>query len=651
MTHPDLHFESASVLFSLAALHSAIGTNESRSDKESLKRCINFFQIAAGLLKHIREKVVPQIEHLVPPPVPDLSPAMLEALEQLMLAQAQECFWQQAVMDSLKNATIAKLSMAVSQLYENALAVTERTGPAISMKADDAGKCELPRDWVSHMRIKRHHFRAAAQYRKSVDDMEHNAYGDEIGRLQIADADAKKALDASKRNVSQTIISDLKSLQGVIATNLTRANKDNDLIYLHTVTTEANLPKISPAVMVKSVVPAQVQDPIAFLRTSPAPAYGTPLFQTLVPYGVHLAISVYEDRKETLIRDSFVSRQTELDAIASSTLQSLGLPGSLQAQDKTLPIPTALLRKGEEIRLDGGVTKLHRLIEDVAKISRANATILQEAVSVLDKEQAEDSEVRDNFKNTPWTRPASEEAAHQYRSQVAQYQNTLEQARKSDEIVKQKLSDWEDTIDVLSGGEVSAVADAHATQRSLTIFDHLQRSLESFVPKAGPAGRSGSSAQTVAASKLRAALEELEDIQDSRAAAVAEAKSTSQADDIRPLAMKEAAKISSESSGQTLSVQPSHFEPLFRDQIRKYNSFLSEVTRSESAQEAKLEEIAVSCQRESDGRVELTICITRGSTLPSSNREMSTSPPNAGRRHFRHWTWLSQSIVNCPTTW
>lgn len=32
-----------------------------------------------------------------------------------MLAQAQECYWQKAVLDNLKNGTIAKVSLGVSQ--------------------------------------------------------------------------------------------------------------------------------------------------------------------------------------------------------------------------------------------------------------------------------------------------------------------------------------------------------------------------------------------------------------------------------------------------------------------------------------------------------------------------------------------------------
>lgn len=53
-------------------------------------------------------------------PVEDMDVVTLQSLEDLMLAQAQECFWQKAVMDGYKDASIAKLAARVSDLYSTA---------------------------------------------------------------------------------------------------------------------------------------------------------------------------------------------------------------------------------------------------------------------------------------------------------------------------------------------------------------------------------------------------------------------------------------------------------------------------------------------------------------------------------------------------
>lgn len=43
----------------------------------------------------------------------DMTPSFLGALEKFCLAEAQECFWQRAVLEKYKNGLIAKLAIQV----------------------------------------------------------------------------------------------------------------------------------------------------------------------------------------------------------------------------------------------------------------------------------------------------------------------------------------------------------------------------------------------------------------------------------------------------------------------------------------------------------------------------------------------------------
>jgi len=61
----------------------------------------------------------------------DLTEAFVASLELLMLAQAQECVWQRAVMDNYKNGLIAKLSMKVSSLYAESLVAIKGASPSL----------------------------------------------------------------------------------------------------------------------------------------------------------------------------------------------------------------------------------------------------------------------------------------------------------------------------------------------------------------------------------------------------------------------------------------------------------------------------------------------------------------------------------------
>ena len=132
------------MLFSLAALYSSLGAGESRKEGESIKRAISAFQTSAGILHYLVTEMTPLISHLssglnARNGDPDVKPAMLSCLREAMLAQAQECFWQKAVVDRLKDATIAKLAIGVSDLYGSALDFA--TGEA----EKEGDGCELPK--------------------------------------------------------------------------------------------------------------------------------------------------------------------------------------------------------------------------------------------------------------------------------------------------------------------------------------------------------------------------------------------------------------------------------------------------------------------------------------------------------------------------
>lgn len=168
---------------------------------------------------------------------PDLFPESLDALRLLMLAQAQECYWAKAVMgafmplvsqpstrltwstgartDKLKNTTIAKLAVAVSALYTaadkaftHASAHARRSWhffrfPDVRPRSLDTNflcrrahgrHSREPQSIVNFVRVKKAHFAAAAHFRKSLDDLASNRYGEEISRLERAQASVQEAM-------------------------------------------------------------------------------------------------------------------------------------------------------------------------------------------------------------------------------------------------------------------------------------------------------------------------------------------------------------------------------------------------------------------------------------------------------------------------
>jgi programmed cell death 6-interacting protein len=214
----NLKYELMNILYNLAALYSQLALSSNRTSTEGLKTAQSWFSQAAGVLTHMKTDVLPELRMANPPD--DMDEATLESLTQLFLAQSQECFWQKAVMDGYKDASIAKLAASVSDLYNLA-----------SEAAVHSDAISSP--WIRHMSAKHHHFAAAAQYRAARDCLEKRKYGEEIARLIDAVACVNEGLKESRsKPLSKAVEQDLHSLKKRVEEDLKRAEKDNDVIYL-----------------------------------------------------------------------------------------------------------------------------------------------------------------------------------------------------------------------------------------------------------------------------------------------------------------------------------------------------------------------------------------------------------------------------------
>jgi programmed cell death 6-interacting protein len=222
VSQPNLLLERLSVLYNIGALYSQLATSQSRTTSESLKRACQYFQHSAGTFNLL---LTPSSALRLPPGilVEDFKEATLTCLKFLMLAQAQECFWQKAVLGQMKDGLIARLASQVSEFYEQAITAAMNS-------------TNVPADWITHINAKKLHFYAAAQYRKSMDAVSGiggSNYGEEVARLQEALMTVNKALE--KRNfLGRGVKEDLLGLQTILQRDSERAERDNDLIYLCT---------------------------------------------------------------------------------------------------------------------------------------------------------------------------------------------------------------------------------------------------------------------------------------------------------------------------------------------------------------------------------------------------------------------------------
>lgn len=527
ITDGSVRFELANVLFNLAALYSQLAYSLNRSTVEGLKAASDYLCRAAGVFQWMKEDLIPTLEATVPE---DMDPLTLDCLQHLMLAQAQECSWLVAVKNNYKDSTIARLAAKVSDYYDCA--------------ADSGTKTEsVETEWLHHMSIKHHHFAAAAQLRAACDCLERRKYGEEVARLRDSIACAVEGLKESQW-VSRAVVGDLNKLKEKAAQDLQRAEKDNDMIYLQIVPPKSELKKLDRANLAVPKKPVEIADPTTSLGDKGS--LGQPLFTRLVPYSVHVAASLYAEKRDRLVNAHILDELEVLNNRMRDFLASLNLPGSLEALEKPLGLPASIKQHADEIRQQGGVHKLRRSYREVEKLRADDAAIYQEGVSFLQVEAAEDDDAREKYGTDRWRRPSGDVAVPKLYQQVGEIDSYIKSATASDGLIKEKIRHCESALKVMEG----------------TTLD-----LENYVPNSRKTVMSPK--VHTEASKLRAILDDLERMEGRRRRKAQAVREKAQRDDVNPALLQETARLERDFPMQR--IEAAQFEHLFERRLEDYD--------------------------------------------------------------------------------
>lgn len=541
ISQDNLRFELANILFNLAAMYSQLAIASNRNSDEGLKTACNYFCLSAGVISHLKTAVVPDMRTAPPE---DMDANTLESLELLMLAQAQEVFWQKACRDGLKDATIAKLAAKISDFYSE--------GGDWAIKSDAVSS-----EWIHHMNAKHHHFAAAAQYRAACDALEKRKYGEEVARLKDSLNCANEALKEA-RYVGKRVQDDLNGLKNKVQDDLKRAEKDNDMIYLIPVPSKSELKILDRVSMVAARLPKEVAESSSMLGDHGE--LDKPLFSKLVPYSVHVAASIYVDKRDRLVNDTIIQ---ELDALTGQVyelMKSLNLPGSLQALEKPLGVPPSVASHAEDIRQQNGFYRLQAAVKDTEKLKSSDRATYQEGVDLLRSEAAEDEQARRKYGTDRWNRLPSQEVAPKLYSQVTDIEGYLRQASNSDKLVQRKMSENESLIRLLGGTD---------------------RDLEDYVPSSRRATMTAKVERE--ANTLRAALNDVTRFENRRKRKVETLRAKAKADDVHTDLLREAARLERENPMQT--VEAVQFENFFDTRLEKYSSDRAEIIQESNEQE------------------------------------------------------------------
>jgi programmed cell death 6-interacting protein len=199
-------------------------------------------------------------------------------------------------------------------------------------------------------------------------------------------------------------------------------------------------------------VPPQVSTPLEYLGD--ASDFGPALFNKLVPYSVHIAVSIYEERRDRLVNQNIIAELEVLNEKIHEILSSLDLPGSIQAFEKPLGLPGTLSQHAEEARQADAISRLQRSFADIDKLRASDLAVFEEGKELLLAEEDEDIRLQRRYGTERWSRPGSRTEPTQGTklwNQVGEAESWFNNSASSDAVVRDKFRGIESTLAVLCG--------------------------------------------------------------------------------------------------------------------------------------------------------------------------------------------------------
>ncbi|KAG5638414.1 hypothetical protein H0H81_000191 [Sphagnurus paluster] len=444
-TQTSIAYEKASVLFQIAATHTAIAAAQARTDPEGTKRAFYYFRSAAGMLTYIND-------NFLHAPSTDLSRDVIKFLSALILVQAIEVFFEKCVDEKKGNALVARIAAQAASMYT-----------ALSEEVKEfMGKGIFDKNWVSIIQvrldsthpacvltvsqIKAKYFSSLMQYHRAAHDSASSSHGPALARLTLADTLAKDAQRLASSfpttqssatlppDTSAALVALTKSHAALAASRLAEAQRENDLIYHALIPASDTLPKIEP-------VGAAVAAPIPIHEVYATPqvqaTIGPDIFLKLVPLGVHERASVYSEEKAKLVRAE-VERAEMAAAQERSALEGLGVRAGISRFRALLDGDNdgAVPKEVEEWRAEvlarereaGGVVGA---LTEIARIRDAVRGELDAVGRELEIESRDCEALRVKW-DARWAQEPSAGLSRPFRQELKSHLGALDAARESD---------------------------------------------------------------------------------------------------------------------------------------------------------------------------------------------------------------------------
>lgn len=371
VTHEDICYEQACILYNLGALHSMLGAMDNRVSEEGMKVSCTHFQCSAGAFAYLRD-------HFSHSYSVDMSHQILNLNINLMLGQAQECLLEKSMLDNRKSFLVARISAQVVDYYKEACRALENSETASML-----GK--IQKDWKKLVQMKIYYFAAIAHLHMGKQAEEQQKYGERVAYLQSSLDKLGEAIKLAKGQ-PDSVQEALRFTMDVIGGKFNSAKKDNDFVYHESVPSLETLTSVKGAPLVKAL-PVNPTDPSVT---------GPDIFAKLVPMAAHEASSLYSEEKAKLLRDVMAKVDNKNETL-EQFMDSLGLdPESVDNMEMYNTLPTVLMEKCAALSVRPDTVK--NLIQSMQVLSGVFTDVeasLREIRDVLDEDETEEQSLEE----------------------------------------------------------------------------------------------------------------------------------------------------------------------------------------------------------------------------------------------------------------
>jgi len=406
----DLRYERACTVWNLAAALSHAGAAQQRAEAEGMRCACQLFQQAAGALEALHALAI----ELPAPPTLDLHPKAILAWRTLMLAQAQQCYYEKARRDQMKAAVVSKLAAGVRAM----------SGEAAAMLRAKELKGHFDK-WAVLLEAHQKLFDALAHFHAAESHEQAHEYGAQVCRLEHATSLLSDLTRQSKHAPPDRLALYNESFS-LVSGAAQHASRLNSTVYTERVPPLSSLPPIEPKSIVKPI-------PVAELRSSRAEgADGSDddLFRRLVPLTVLQEASIYTAQRDEMLREMADTAQTARQ-MAEAEMEGMDLPYALQECVEDERLPKSLVDQIAEVQRAGGEELIVDGLRGLAQRAKDMQAVCMSIDVLLEVDEGADLQLQQAH-GASWRCLRSTQLTADTKEELAELRSQLQEASAAD---------------------------------------------------------------------------------------------------------------------------------------------------------------------------------------------------------------------------